>query len=80
MNNARRRVLVQIDEVLIHIFHDKLVRFLRHISVHEAREVEEGVAVERGLVVQELVRRLGRDAHRGHLVLGHGRGVFVPAP
>lgn len=55
---TRHRILVLVDEVLGHGFLHELVGLLGHPCMDEGREVEEGGAIQRELVVNELIGRV----------------------
>lgn len=61
---TRHRILILIDEVFGDILHHELVCLVGHPCVHKGREVKIGGAIERELVVNELIRCLRFGALR----------------
>jgi len=59
------RVLVLVDHVLVEALGHQLLRLRLHPGRHEGGDVQPGVPVEHQLVVDDLVRDIGRQ-----LVLG----------
>lgn len=51
-------IFVLVNQVLRHIFLHELVRWCRHPSVHERREIEERGSIKREFVVDELISGL----------------------
>lgn len=72
------RVLVLVDQVFRHILLHKQIRLLWHPGVYKAGKVQQRRAVERELIVDDLVRRRRVDALGRQTKLGDSASP-VPA-